>query len=143
MVGVVVGEPGLQNDGGGLGIEAPLVLEPGVALAAQLGLGSTGSIAFVGQFDGETKTPIELTGEALAAGCKFVFATRPAISSMARQADDKAHGMPLVDKLADGGKAAVVRGFGNGSQCASRAKQGFADGNADALLAEIKSHHGF
>jgi hypothetical protein len=73
-------EPGLQDDGGGFGIEAHLTF-----VAAVLRFGFEGAVTLVGEFDRQPVAPGELAREALAARSEFMGTFAVGVGRAARR----------------------------------------------------------
>ena len=93
-------EPGLQDDGSGLGIEARLVF----SFIAHRRFGDGGGIAFVGQIHRQMVASFELARETLTARRKLVLG----IIDMARQANHEALRLPRSDELGDGSETTIT-----------------------------------
>ena len=128
----------LQDVLGGKGVDPLLARLPVKAGLAQFGIRHGRGQPLVGQRHGQAEAAMQLVGETAAAHSHPVFG---AVHGQ-RQADQQQGRLPLLDEPGNRREARLV-GFGrNGGQGIRPPEQGFADGNADALQAEIECQDG-
>ena len=120
------------------GVDPLLARLPVKAGFAQFGIRGGRSQPLVNQRHEQAETAMQLVGETAATRSHLVFG---AVHGK-RQANQQQGWLPLFDEPGNRREACLI-GFGfDGGQGIRPPEQGFADGNADALQAEIECQDG-